>query len=130
MDAHFYPATTGTIQITPEERTRNLAALPPALIPLVAIADWKPAGDGTYRPVARVHERFVMLKELERLFGIPYRSLRRLAVAGFVASRQVTPGTLHIEIGSLWDHLAACQDEEFWTEKRRARWSEAIAIYH
>lgn len=114
------------IRVTPDAVTRRVADLPAKMIPRVGVTDWQPAGDGTYRPIVRIHEAMVRVTDAARVTGLPYLALRRLITAGFVRGDQPTPGNVLIDLHSYYDHVQATRDPEFWTAERRQRYSEAI----
>jgi hypothetical protein len=125
MTAAILPSNK-PVQVTPDQRARKVAPLPAELTPLFAVSAWQPAGDGTYRPVAKLYERGVSTAEAEKLTGISPDTLRRLIRAGFVIGGQPTPGKFEVNLPSLMAHIEATRDPEFWTEARRQKWSEAL----
>lgn len=118
----IYPQNK-TIEVAPGQRVVDLARED---IPRVGVCDWMPAGDGTYRPVARIHELLIRVTEAERIVRIPYLTLRRLVRGEFVKGVQITPGNVLIDLHSYYEHVENCKDPEFWTEKKRRRYSEAL----
>ena len=86
-------------------------------LPKVALVSWQKIGPSEYRPVVRIHERWVRLTGAlpEHLgMGIDYNTLMRLIKAGFVASRRPAPNTTVIDVESWFEHLHASSDPEFW----------------
>lgn len=68
-------------------------------VPPVAVAESVPAGDGTWRWMAKICPQWVSItkRNLARLgIGISVQGMRRLCTAGFVQARQVTPGFVSI----------------------------------
>jgi hypothetical protein len=68
----------------------------------------------------------------ERL-GLPFdeKTLRRLAIAGFVKAVWLAPSTLLIDVESLWEHMQSTSGEDgflWWTADRRARYQEAVSM--
>lgn len=114
------------VMVTPTERARRVAAAPAKLIPQVGVFDWQPAGDGTYRPVVRMHELFMRMPQFAKIVDIDYCALRRLVTAGFVEGRVITPGTIQVSVHSFFAHVEACKDREFWTDERRAKYASAL----
>ena len=114
------------IRVSPDALTRRVADLPAEHIPRIGVADWQPAGDGTYRPIVRIHECFVRVTDAERVSGIPYLTLRRLISAGFCKGSQPSPGNVLIDLHSYFDHVDACKDPEFWTPARREKYRQAL----
>ena len=84
----------------------------------VAMVDWQPQGDNTYRPVARIHERWMRLSQetVRRLgMGLSYKTLARLIRADFVRGRQVSPGVWLVDLVSYEAHCQAVEeDPECW----------------
>ena len=115
------------IQVSPDAVARKNIEAPAQFVPRVGVADWQPAGDGTYKPVIRIHERYVRLNILAKLLCIDYCALRRLIVAGFVEGQATTPGAWHVNVHSYFAHVEAVRtDPDFWNEARRARYSAAL----
>ena len=89
-------------------------------LPKVALVSWQKIGPSEYRPVVRIHERWVRLTQdlPEKLgMGIDYKTLMRLIKAGFIASRRPGPNTTVIDIESWFSHLLATSDPEFWSRQ-------------
>lgn len=97
----------------------------------VAIVDWIPQGDNTYRPVARIHERWIRVsKENVRQLGLglSVTTIYRLIRGGFIRGRQVSPGQWQVDLLSYELHARAVEDDpEFWDDpERRQRYRESI----
>lgn len=115
---------------------KTYVPLPAEAVDPVAVAEMVPAGDGTFRLVARVCPRWFPLskKTLPRLgVGVSAAGMRRLIVAGFVVGRQVTPGIYQFDLRSYQEHERQTADPEFWLrvepgqkKTNRQRFSEAI----
>jgi hypothetical protein len=118
--ATLYPPcpTRTAIQVVPG---KNIQPAPEdSKLPKVALVSWQKIGPGEYRPVVRIHERWVKLTcDLpEQLgMGIDYRTVMRLATAGFIASRRPTPNSLLLDLESWFTHLEATKDPEFWDRR-------------
>ncbi|WP_309400595.1 hypothetical protein [Cerasicoccus maritimus] len=115
-----------TVAAAPGERVVDL---PADCIPRVAVADWQPVGDGTYRPVARIHGCWPRLNEVHELqLGIRYRTLKRLIIAGFLEGARVSPSCWIFSLESYWDHMKRCQENpEFWDDaKNKQAYNKAI----
>ena len=112
-----------TMELVPGVR---VADVPPPLIQRVGVCDWQPAGDGTYRPIVRLHDNMVRVSEAVKITGMTYLTLRRLICGGFVEGVQVTPGNVQMNMHSYWQHVQACRDPEFWTPERRRRYSATL----
>ena len=99
-------------------------------VPRVGTMEWVQQPDGSYRPMIHTHPVWIRMKEdiTEELgLGLSYFSLRRLMRAGFVRSKQVTPGQYAFDLQSFFRHCAAVQaDPEFWDQKRIKRFMDAI----
>ena len=101
--------------------------LPPDRVPKIAVFDLQPAGDGTYRPVARRRELYVTLKEAEELLRVPYHILLRLTRAGFVDWDRPTPNCIRLSLASWFEHQERVRrDPEFWSGKNLERYKEAL----
>jgi hypothetical protein len=114
------------IQVSPDAIVRKVADAPATMIPRVGVSDWQPAGDGTYRPIVRIHEAMVRVTDAERVTGLPYLTLRRLIIAGFVKGAQLTPGNVLIDLHSFYEHVEKCKDPEFWNKERREAYAAAL----
>ena len=87
-------------------------------IPKIALVSWQKIGPSEYRPVVRIHERWVRLTQdlPEKLgMGIDYSTLQRLIKGNFIASRRPGPSAITIDLESWFAHLAANSDPEFWS---------------
>jgi hypothetical protein len=96
---------------------KTYVAVPPESIDTVAVVELVPAGDGTFRPVARIcPRRFAANKKNLRRFGIAIseRSMGRLVLAGLVKGERVTPGVLQVDYFDYLRHEQAASDPEFW----------------
>lgn len=96
----------------------------------IGVFEWVPRGDGTYEPKIRLHSKMIRMRATitdELGLGITYNSLRRLMTAGFVKSRQITPGQYAFDLQSYYQHVAkVAADPEFWTGQNLRRYMEAI----
>ncbi len=75
--------------------------IPPSLVPRVVIAELQPAGDGTYRLMARRRELFIPVPEAAKLVRLPYMSLHRLYHGGFIAGDHPTLNGIRISRAKL-----------------------------
>jgi len=115
---------------------RKFVPLELEAIDAVAIAELVPAGDGTFRLVARICPQWFSCstKNLRRLgIGISGSSMLRLIRAGFVEGRNETPQVTQFNYFSYRDHQIATNDPEFWDRTEpgqaftnRQRYSQAI----
>jgi len=118
---------TGTeLRLTPDALARRLIDAPAEAIPRVGLFDWQPAGDGTFRPIVRLHESLVKASELAPLVGINYLTLHRLIRAGFVEGSQPSPQVILVDATSYFAHQEAAKDPDFWTPERRLKYSAVI----
>lgn len=108
--------TSATVLVAPGERYVDL---PPEHTPRVGIVRMVPVGEGLYKPRLQVIENWIRVTEAEQ-FGIFIRrdTLVRLGVAGFIPISQPSPQITAISLEGVLDHIEACKDPEFWTEKR------------
>lgn len=122
-----------TVELVPGKK---FLPLPLAAMQPVAICEVVPAGEGTFRPVARVCSQWFSLNQenLRRLgIGISRAGMKRLIVAGFLVGQQTTPGVYQFDYFSFREHAAKAQNPEFWEETapgqnftNRQRYSAAI----
>lgn len=108
-----------TIEIVPG---KTFFSLPPDSVDTIAVTELVPAGDGTFRPVARVCPRWWMLnaKNLKALnIAISDQSLARLVRAKFVRGQPITPRGIEFDYLDYLRHQAAvaADAEEFWDKK-------------
>lgn len=125
LTATLLPQGT-TLPIAPDALTRRVIDAPTAAIPRVGLFDWQPAGDGTFRPIVRIHECMVRASEFAPLVGINYLTLHRLIRAGFVEGSQPSPQVILVNATSYFAHQEATRDPDFWTAARRQKYSEVI----
>lgn len=96
---------------------RRFLTLSPKDIPPIGVAELVPAGDGTFRPVARICPSWFTLtpENLAKLdIAISVRGFHRLITAGFVDGVLVTPGVTQFDYFSYRQHLEKVRDPEFW----------------
>lgn len=97
---------------------KSYLPLEPQDVDTLALAELVPAGDGTYRPVARICGRWWTLsrKNLRRLgIAISESGLARLVRAGFVRGMRVTPNITQFDYFDYLRHeRAVYEDDEFW----------------
>ncbi len=105
------------VQIAPGA---TLAPIPAKSVPPFALAEWVPAGDGTWRMVARVCPEYFCCtqKNLVRLgIDVSKRTMQRLIVAGFVRGQKTTPGIYQFDYASYVAHVeAVAADPDFWNK--------------
>lgn len=85
--------------------------------------------DGSYIPVLQCWGETVRAREsIWREMGIDVGSetIKRLIRAGFVRCRRIAPDTTLVDLQSLYEHLEAVRDPEFWTEARIQQYREGI----
>lgn len=122
-----------TIEVGPGQVAAKVVPLPADAAPQVGVYHWQPVGDGTYRPVARIHDAYLSLPAAAKAFGLDTpdrggeRLLMRLIAARFITGRKVSPGRWQVNLHSLSDHLRAVEaDPDFWNEARTRQFSEAL----
>lgn len=97
---------------------QKVVPLPEGQVPRIAVASWQPAGDGTYRPVAKVRERSVKLNKecLAQLrIGVSVHTMKRLILGGFVAGGKVSPQVWSFDVASYEQHERnVYEDPDFW----------------
>lgn len=85
--------------------------------------------DGNYMPVLKTWGQTVRLtSDLFRDLGldVSYDTVRRLINGGFLRVRRIAPNSIVLELESLYDHLEAVRDPEFWTEARIKAYREPV----
>lgn len=116
-----------TIRVAPDAVTRKVCDAPAALIPRLGLVDYQPAGDGTFRPVVKIHEQWIRVSVAARALGVYHNILRRLIAGGFIDAIQPSPGCWLMSLHSYFKHVEAVRnDPDFWNEKRRRQYSEAL----
>ncbi|MCX6901706.1 MAG: hypothetical protein NT105_23755 [Verrucomicrobia bacterium] len=106
-----------TVEVAPGQ---FVVECPAGQAPRVGLHDLQPAGDGTYRPVVRIHSRNLRLTvklPAQLGLGVNYKTLVRLIRAGFVDGSQVGPRNYDFSLQSYFDHRDRCKDMEFWQTK-------------
>jgi hypothetical protein len=97
---------------------KTYVSLTPESVDVIAVPEMVPAGDGTFRAVARICPRrfTISRKNLKRLgIAISDTGLIRLVRAGFVAGEKVTPGITQFDFLDYLRHQKAVADDpEFW----------------
>lgn len=99
-------------------------------VPEFGIVRMQREANGQLTPMLRTWKPEVRLtKDLPGKLGLEmdYRTLLRLAIAGFIESRRPAPRLTLISIPSLVSHMDACRDPEFWTPARITAWNAANA---
>lgn len=103
------------VQVVPG---KTYVSLTPENVESLALAELVPAGDGTFRPVARICPRkfTISRKNLKRLgIAISETGLKRLVTAGLVAGERITPGVHQFDYFDYLRHEAeVAADPEFW----------------
>lgn len=86
--------------------------------------------DGTLTPMLSTWGCHIPLTmDLGERLGIhvDYRTFKALIGGGFIRAKKLSPRRTLIEVESLHHHLLECEDPEFWTEERIARYQAAEA---
>jgi hypothetical protein len=110
-----------TVEIAPGQ---FIAECPAALAPRIGLVDWQPAGDGTFRPVVRLHAKRLRLTvklPAQLGLGVSYQTLKQLIRAGFVDGTRIAPGNYEFDLQSYFDHRSGAKDPEFWTTEIEVR---------
>ena len=108
------------IEIAPNVLLRTIAAPPAERAIAVGVCYMQAVGNGTFRPVLRLHACFVAFGDAAKHFGIPAGVLRCLVTSGLVKGREIAPHKWQAEAESLSAHLRACErDPKFWSRSRR-----------
>ena len=112
------------VEMAPGE---HVVEVPPEVVPKIVVADLVPAGDGTYRLVARRRELYIPLAEAAKLVRFEYRSMLRLVRGGFLESDRPTPNSIRISLASWFEHQERVRrDPEFWSGKNLARFQATL----
>lgn len=119
-------STGEIVEIAPGEKT---ADLPRTAVPKYGFVHLMRQPDGSYTPVLQSWGEMIrMTSDLPHRIGLntDYSTLRRLLIAGFIKYRHFSPGTILIDLQSLYEHMDACKDPEFWTPERIKRYRQAL----
>ncbi len=112
------------VEMAPGE---HVVDIPASAVPKVVTAELQPAGDGTYRLVARRRELYIPAVQAAKVFSFDYQSILRLARGKFIDSDRPTPNTIRISVASWFEHQERVRrDPEFWTGKNLQKWRETI----
>lgn len=117
-----------TIEVEPAPGQTIEAALPREAVPRFGIVQLMRQSDGTYVPILKSWSNTVRLKldTMNNLgLDVSYKTTRRLIIAGFVKGSLIAPETFLLDVESLYEHLQATRDPEFWTEARKAQYRAA-----
>jgi hypothetical protein len=109
-----------TVEVAPG---KSVVDAPAAEVRRIGVCDLVPQGDGTYKPVLRIHAQEVKLSPhtLRELgIGISIETMRRLIRAGFVQGARSAPNAYFFTLQSYFDHVervraAASVGDDFWT---------------
>ena len=126
---------TQTVRLIHSDTTLTIAPgqevvdIPREAVPRYGFVQLVALPDGTYRPVlkswnAMVKLTFDLPKQLA--LDVAHDTLSRLVRAEFISGRYISPSNCLIDLNSLYEHLEACRDPEFWNPQRRARYQQAI----
>jgi hypothetical protein len=104
------------------EPGKKFAPITPDSLDRVALAELVPAGDGTFRAVARICPRYFTIRQdnLRRLgVAISAQGMIRLVRAGFVAGCQATPGITQFDYFDYLRHEGqVAADPDFWDTRQ------------
>ena len=116
-----------TIMVAPDDVTRKVVECRTVeALPKFGVFRWQPAGDGTFRPIYRIHETMMRAVDVEQATGVSYRTLKRLILSGLINGSQPSPGLMLVDITSYFEHQEAARDPDFWTPARRAQYSSVL----
>jgi hypothetical protein len=119
-----------TVEVAPGQK---IVPLPVDAARRVALVELIPAGDGTFRQIARVCPAMwtVSRDGLKKLqITISEMTMRRLIGAGFVQGCLVSPYIMQFDVYSYWAHCEAVRaDPEFWTQKQPGHAFTNLARY-
>lgn len=119
------------LQVTPDELVKEHLDWPEHLpIPKIGVFEWVQREGGGFDPKIKLQPKWVRLYDVmtgKISLGLSYASMRRLIIAGFVKSRQTTPGKIDFDLQSYMQHCSAVEsDPEYWTGKNLRRYMEGI----
>lgn len=105
-------------------------------VPEIAIGEWVPRGDGSYRFVARRLNASMRVnpKTFKLLhIGISINTMKRLIAGGFVRGGKVSPFSYCFDVASYYEHLQRVYDDaEFWDvehpDQNRQRFNNTIGV--
>jgi hypothetical protein len=124
-------AKSELIEVTPGQWIAS--HVHPDDVPRIGLVRLMRQADGSYIPVLKAQSQLVrMTRDLGEnvgLHGLSWKSLYRLIGSGFVQSSRPTPNVILVDLASLFAHVEAARDPEFWTPQRRAIWSQAVAEF-
>ena len=104
--------------------TAPAAPTRPAPLPCFAPVDFLPLGDGTFKAVPRKPVQVASISTAVKLTGLARQTLWRLYRTKFIKGTQPSPKKILIDMASLYAHIEATKDEEFWTRERRQRFDD------
>jgi hypothetical protein len=105
----------------------TVATLIKTYAPRIEIERLHKMADGSYLPVEMSYENEIRITAAAKMLGVPYRTLLRLARAGFIKSTQIAPYSNFIVLSSWFEHVKAVRDNpNFWTKEKRKRYQQAL----
>jgi len=115
-----------TVRIAPGQEVTDI---PRKAIPRYGFVHLMRLTDGSYTPVLKSWNQMcrLSLTITEDLgLDIERTTLLRLIRGGFIQGHYITPSLCLFDLHSLYEHLDACKDPEFWDEKKRKAYQQAI----
>lgn len=107
------------------------ATLPREAVPRFGLVQLMRQADGSYVTVLKTWSETVRLK-LDTLpnlgIDVSYKTCRRLIAAGFIEGSFIAPETFIMDLESLYNHVQATRDPEFWTDARKAKYRAAFHV--
>ena len=97
----------------------------PALLPkpsaptFLSAVDLVPVGDGSFKAIPRKPVELASVAQAAKLTGVPRDTIYSLYRAGFIEGTQASPRKITIFLATLYAHIEAAKDVEFWTPERR-----------
>lgn len=88
---------------------------------MLAPVDFVSLGDSTFRAIPRKPVEIASVKVAAKLSGLPRQTIYNLYQAGFIQGTQASPRRITIYMASLYAHIEASKDPDYWTKARRLR---------
>ena len=111
--------TGHSVEIAPGSETE--VSIPREAVPRYGFVQLMRQNDGSYLPVLKTwSETIRMRSDTPSALGldISYNTMKRLIVSGFIRGSLIAPDTCLVDLVSLFEHINATRDFEFWTQER------------
>ena len=115
------------IEVAPDKYQPADGIIPRDAVPRYGFIQLMRQQDGRYLPTMKSWGETVRMSvDLPETFGldVDYNTIMRLIKAGFLRAKAIAPNSFLLDLASLWEHLEACSDPDFWTAKRRQQYRE------